>query len=99
LNQGQGNDDSMLNPNFTNQFQRDYKRMKKRGADLEAIKAVMDRLIQELPLPSRHRDHRLSGNWHDHRDCHVKPDWVLIYRVEGAEITFVRTGTHSDLDL
>jgi mRNA interferase YafQ len=87
----------MLNPNRTAQFKRDYKRMKKRGEDVESIRTIMETLSQEAPLAPHHRDHQLSGNWKDHRECHIEPDWLLLYRIDGNEITFVRTGTHSDL--
>jgi mRNA interferase YafQ len=57
----------------------------------------MRRLANEEPLDPRFRDHKLSGDWKDLRECHIEPDWLLIYLVVGEEITFVRTGTHSDL--
>lgn len=87
----------MLRPGFTGAFRRDRRRAGKRGKALEKLDAVLRRLIAEEPLDPRHRDHRLVGEWRDHRECHVEPDWLLIYRVEGEEITFVRTGTHADL--
>jgi mRNA interferase YafQ len=59
--------------------------------------AVMDLLIAGTALKERHRDHQLSGPWARHRECHVRSDWLLIYRVEGDAITFERTGTHTDL--
>ena len=79
------------------QFKRDYKRCKKRGYDLAELRTVMEVLITRKSLDERHRDHELSGEWKGHRDCHVRPDWVLIYCVAGDTITFERTGTHSDL--
>lgn len=82
----------MLRPSYT-------KRMLKRGKDENKIKHVMQLLIEEKPLEPRHRDHKLIGNYVGSRDCHVEPDWVLIYTLipkEGA-IRFERTGTHSDL--
>ena len=57
----------------------------------------MRRLANEEQLEARYRDHKLTGPWQDFRECHVDPNWLLIYRVVGDEITFVRTGTHSDL--
>lgn len=86
-----------LRPARTTQFKRDYKRCKKRGYDLAELRTVMEALITRKSLNVRHRDHELSGEWKGHRDCHVRPDWVLIYRVAGDTITFERTGTHSDL--
>ena len=89
----------MLKPSFTKQFEKDLKRMLKRGKDEKKIKEVLRRLIHQEPLEPKHRDHKLVGNWKDRRDCHVEPDWVLIYKPEIAEgrIIFERTGTHSDL--
>lgn len=86
-----------LLPARTSQFKRDYKRCKKRGYALDELRAVMERLIRQEPLDERHRDHELAGEWRDHRDCHIRSDWILIYRVSGETITFERTGTHSDL--
>lgn len=87
----------MLAPIFTGAFKRDRKRADKRGKDLTKLDGVARRLIAEEPLEPRHRDHKLKGEWQDFRECHVEPDWLLIYRIEGNTITFVRTGTHADL--
>jgi len=84
-------------PAFTNQFDRDMKLYQKRGKDLTKIKAVMFDLIVENPLPPKNRDHPLGGDWKGHRECHIEPDWLLIYLYSGDEVRFVRTGTHSDL--
>lgn len=54
-------------------------------------------LIEEEPLPPRYKDHPLSGDWKHHRDCHLEPDWLLIYKIDGTDLHLVRTGTHSDL--
>ncbi|MFN3983072.1 MAG: type II toxin-antitoxin system YafQ family toxin [Caldilinea sp.] len=87
----------MLTPTYTRQFERDLKRMLKRGKDPEKLKLVMTTLINEEPLPPRHRDHALIGNYRDRRECHVEPDWLLIYKTQADEIIFERTGSHSDL--
>lgn len=89
----------MLTPSFTKQFHKDLKRMLKRGKDEEKIKNVMRLLIEEKPLEIRHRDHKLIGDYNGSRDCHVEPDWVLIYTLlpKEKEIRFERTGSHSDL--
>jgi mRNA interferase YafQ len=89
----------MLKPSRTSQFKRDYKRLRKQGADLNALEDVMRRLVQEMPLAPRNLDHPMTGNWKDHRDCHIKPNWVLIYRIDGDLIVFVRTGSHSELSI
>ena len=81
----------------TKQFKKDVKRMQKRGKDLAKIKAVIDLLLAEEPLPPKNRDHQLGGNWSGRRDCHIEPDWILIYKPTGDELLLERTGTHSDL--
>jgi len=93
----------MRTPDFTNQFKRDYKREQRglHGATLDAnLKVVLSALLSDLPLEPRHRDHALTGNWKDHRDCHIKPDLVMIYQKLGAEtLRLVRLGSHSELGL
>jgi mRNA interferase YafQ len=71
--------------------------MTKRGRDPENIKAVMRNLIEERLLDRKFRDHVLIGNFKDRRECHIEPDWLLIYRTEESAIIFERTGTHADL--
>ena len=61
------------------------------------LRSVMELLIAQKPLNERHRDHELSGEWKGHRDCHIRSDWILIYRITPGTITFERTGTHADL--
>ena len=78
-------------------FRRDVRRLGGRGADLAKLEKVVSLLAAKRPLEPRHRDHFLSGNWKNFRDCHVAPDWVLIYRVEGNELQLARTGSHADL--
>jgi mRNA interferase YafQ len=81
----------------TNQFKKDIKRAQKRGKDLAKLKAVIDLLLAEKPLPPKNRDHQLGGNRVGHRDCHIEPDWILIYKILDDEIRLERSGTHSDL--
>lgn len=73
--------------------------MKKRGKDLEKLKYVVNELANQRPLDEKYRDHELTGNYRNFRECHVEPDWLLIYRIEKSELTLalVRTGTYSDL--
>jgi mRNA interferase YafQ len=71
--------------------------MQKRGKDPDRLRDVVERLRQRLGLEARHRDHALFGEWQGFRDCHVEPDWLLIYRVEEDQLILARTGTHSDL--
>lgn len=81
----------------TTQFKKDIQRQQKRGKDLDKLKAVIDLLVSSQPLPPQNRDHALAGNWAGWRDCHVEPDWVLIYKLAPEELTLGRTGSHSDL--
>ncbi len=87
----------MLRPRFTGAFQRDRKRVGRRGLDLDKLDAVMRDLANEEPVEPRLRDHKLIGEWKNFRECHIEPDGLLIYLIVGDEITFVGTGTHSDL--
>lgn len=87
----------MRKPSFTRQFEKDLKMMEKRGKELQKIKEVMSLLIAEEQLAERYRDHTLIGNCKGRRECHIEPNWLLIYKLEGENIIFERTGTHSDL--
>ena len=84
---------------LTTQFKKDYKLAVKRGLKIELLEAVVAALALGEPLPEKHRDHALTGNWIGHRECHILPDWLLIYRIEGdvLVLTLSRTGSHSDL--
>jgi mRNA interferase YafQ len=87
----------MLQPAYTRQFQKDLKKIKKRGKDIDKIKTVIKKLAAQTPLEDRYRDHKLVGNYHGRRECHVEPDWLLVYKLNVLEIIFERTGSHSDL--
>ncbi len=89
----------MLEVILSNRFRRDLKLASKRGRDLKLLDDVVTRLAQQEPLPEKNRDHSLTGDYIGFRECHIQPDWLLIYRVDGeALILFLsRTGTHSDL--
>ncbi len=87
----------MLTPVLSGRFKRDVRRAEKRGKDMSKLKVVLDLLIDMTPLPAAYRDHALKGDWQGFRDLHIEPDWLLLYRVEGAELQLARTGTHSDL--
>jgi mRNA interferase YafQ len=87
----------MLKQEKSNKFDREVIKQIKRGKDIEKLIAVMDLIIEQKPFEKRHHDHPLSGNWAGFRDCHIEPDWLLIYKIEGDTVTFARTGTHSDL--
>ena len=87
----------MRTPNYTTQFERDLRLLQRRGKDIEKLKQVLTALINEEPLAERYRDHSLKGNFKNRRECHLEPDWLLIYKLNDDEIIFERTGTHSDL--
>ena len=78
-------------------FKKDLKRIGRRKYDRELLEVVVDALRREAGLPEARRDHSLKGEWKGWRDCHVEPDWVLIYRKEGGKLELGRTGTHADL--
>jgi mRNA interferase YafQ len=79
------------------QFARDVKLMRKRGKDLRKLQFVVKLLAEGIRLPPQHRDHPLIGTWRPSRDCHIEPDWILIYTADGDSLRLERTGSHSDL--
>lgn len=81
----------------TSQFRRDVKKAKTRGKEVERLKTVIVPLAQGRSLPAKYKDHQLKGTYKDCRECHVEPDWLLIYRIEPNVLQLVRTGSHSDL--
>ena len=83
----------------TSQFKKDYKLAMKRGLKISLLDEGVALLAQGEPLPEKYRDHALIGNWLGHRECHILPDWLLIYRIENdvLVLTLSRTGSHSDL--
>ena len=91
----------MLRPGFSGQFKRDYKLALKRGLDPKKLEEVITLLCAETPLPERYRDHALvnARNYKGMRECHIQPDWLLIYKVvrETLILELIRTGSHSDL--
>ena len=88
----------MLKPEYTNKFQKDLVLMQKRGKQMDKLKALIEKLVnEEVPLPAHNRDHKLSGNMSGCRECHIEGDWLLVYYYLEDVIVFARTGTHSDL--
>jgi mRNA interferase YafQ len=81
----------------TNQFKKDYKTAKKRGCDLSKLIEIITILVNEKPLPQKHRDHALAGEYNDCRECHIEPDWLLMYQLREDALILIRTGTHADL--
>ena len=89
----------MYNIRVTTKFQKDLKRIKKRGFDVSLLTDVIKKLAAGESLPEKNRDHWLSGNYTGCRECHITPDWLLIYEVDrnGLILYLIRTGSHSDL--
>ncbi len=89
----------MLNLFVTKQFKKDFKRCKKQGKNLESLQIVIKKLREGKTLDKKYRDHALSGNYFGSRECHIEPDFLLIYRIDNQKLvlTAVRLGTHSDL--
>lgn len=84
---------------WTTQFKKDYKLALKRHMDIALLDDIIRILSRWEPLPEKNRDHALTGDWVGHRECHILPDWLLVYRIENdvLVLTLARTGTHSDL--
>ena len=87
----------MLTISYLNRFRRDMKRMQKRGADVTLLKELLECLVHKVIPPVKFRCHKLAGNWRDRYECHLAPDWLIIYRITDTELILERTGTHSDL--
>lgn len=87
----------MFHPVNTTRFEKDVKLARKRGKDLSKLRKIMELLLEGKTLPHKNFDHWLQGNYSNRRECHIEPDWLLIYKPEKIEIIFERTGTHSDL--
>lgn len=89
----------MLTIKYQNTFKKDFKRIVKRGYDIHLLEEVIFMLAYQTPLPERYRDHNLLGDYSGCRECHITPDWLLIYEISGDELILclTRTGTHSDL--
>ncbi len=86
-----------MNLHYTTQFKKDYKKIKKQNKDISKLRIVIEKLTTGQLLEPKYKDHQLSGNWKGHRDCHIEPDWLLIYRVSADDLYFERTGSHSEL--
>ena len=84
---------------FTAQFKKDYRIAMKRGLDIQLLDEIIAKIAKDEILPAKHKDHALKGKWKGHRECHVLPDWLLVYRLENDVLilALTRTGTHTDL--
>ena len=89
----------MLTIKYQTAFKKDYKRVVRRGYDVRLLEKVIKLLAEQNPLPKEYHDHNLTGNYAGCRECHITPDWLLIYEVKETELLLylTRTGTHSDL--
>ena len=89
----------MLKISFTKQYLKDLELMKRRNLPKSELDAVVKLLSEEKPLPKKYKDHPLKGNFRGYRECHIRPDWLLMYKIDKQILTLVlvRTGTHSDL--
>ena len=87
----------MLDVRYSSKFKRDFKTCSKRQYKMELLQQVVDILRIPDTLPLKNSDHNLSGNYTGYRECHIAPDWLLIYRQDGKELLLYRTGTHADL--
>lgn len=84
---------------YTPTFKKDYKLAKKRGQDVSTLQEIVDLLAKGVPLPEKNRDHSLTGDYKGCRECHIKPDWLLVYQIfeDDLILYLIRTGSHSDL--
>lgn len=89
----------MLTIRYEATFRKDYKRIVKRGYNINLLERVIEILANGDPLPERYKDHVLSGNYKGYRECHITPDWLRVYKIHADELILLlsRTGTHSDL--
>lgn len=89
----------MLDIYYSAKFKRDLKRIKKQGRDIERLKKIVNMLAYEQPLPPQYRDHALTGYYIGQRECHIQPDWLLIYQIKKDKLvlSLTRTGSHSEL--
>lgn len=87
----------MYQPAYTKQFEKDVKRLRRRRKDLSKLRGIIETLISGKTVDAIHRDHKLLGDYVGRRECHIESNWLLIYKVDKNEITFERTGSHSDL--
>lgn len=82
---------------YANQFKKDYKKVEKQNKDLNKLRLVVGKLVAKERLETKYQDHPLTGDWKGFRDCHIEPDWILIYKTTGDTLILERTGSHSEL--
>lgn len=86
-----------MNLIYTSQFKKDFKKISKQDKDISKLEFVIKTILDSQVLEPKYKDHSLSGKWKNHRDCHIEPDWLLIYRITSDSLILERTGSHSDL--
>jgi mRNA interferase YafQ len=86
-----------LKIHYTTQFKKDYKRIKRQNKDPQKLENAIKDILSSQGLDSQYKDHPLTGNWKNHRDCHIEPDWILIYRITADDLYLERTGSHAEL--
>ncbi len=82
---------------YTSQFKKDYKKVKKQNKNIKKLQSLIEILLSEQKLDKRFLDHPLSGEWKKYRECHIAPDWLLIYKIEDEYLILARIGSHADL--
>jgi mRNA interferase YafQ len=87
----------MRNILITTQFKRDVKKIKKAGKDAAKLKEIIEKIVKGESLDEKYRDHALTGNYRQTRECHIEPDWLLIYKLTKENLILIRTGSHSEL--
>lgn len=87
----------MLKLVYEKQFEKDLKKAVKRGKDMQKFRDIIELLVAHKALPIKNRNHKLKGNFRDYWECHIEPDWLLIYKQTSTELILARTGTHADL--
>ncbi len=87
----------MYSIRITSQLKKDSKKITKQGKDIQKLKTTLEILQAGNQLPSVYRDNYLSGNWKGYRECHIEPDWLLIYKIEAESLILLRTGSHSEI--
>lgn len=82
---------------YSSQFKKDFRKIKSQGKDTLKLELLIEKLLNNVQLDIQNRDHKLTGRWKNFRDCHIEPDWILIYRITNETLFLERTGSHSDL--
>jgi len=87
----------ILTVHYSNQFKKDLKKAAKQRKNISQLKSLVNQLQNNMQLETKYKDHALKGNYSKHRECHIEPDWLLVYRIIKNELILVRTGSHSEL--